>query len=195
MIDSSPLDLFTIVVGQPSPFSPGPHGEETLAITLSYGIPVALVSLPGITEEDIASVTADPCGVALYQNDSLPGGVLLLLLGDEHSGAWTFLAPILDSESVMRTWASTPPESNVMLIVLIDSITNIVHAQRTVGLPLRLLEMVREGIRRAPAVDFDTALTEFGQLDARSVWQMGTQWRDIDDSEEFSMTKEQIRAG
>lgn len=182
--------FLALSVGEPSPF-PGPgRGEGAVTVTLSHEAPLMLVHLPDVTQDDITAIKGYPVGIALRQSTALPTGALLLVLKQGDDKAWPIAAPVLDEEPVLRAWAEIPEANNTMLVVLIDSVTNIVRAQRTIGAPHRLLELVRSGIRRAQKIQPLQGVAEFNRWEPHSIWEHGTRWN-LDDNEEFQMTREQ----
>jgi hypothetical protein len=185
------LRFTTISVGQPSPFPRPPLGDLAVGIILSYGVPIAAIHLPDVTDDDIVSLNGDPVGIALYQSDEIPAGVLVLPLRCEDDKVWTISAPLVDEPDELRRWAEKTIHGNTLLLTLIDSNTGMVCAQRTIGLPPRLLELAQAGIRRSPDIAPHKTLQALAELDQIDMWHSGTQWKEVDDGEEFTMTRTQ----
>lgn len=181
------LPLFTAVsVGMRSPFPALPADELTVMMSLAHANPVVITSLPDVTGEDIANIKAPPKAVALRRSVRMPAGALLLLLETSEEEVWPISVPFLDDATLMRTWAETATDSNVMLLVLVDARTQLVRAQRTIGLPPRLLEMVRQGIMQAKHIDEREVMAEMARLDDQTMWTQSTCWQDHGD-DEFTM--------
>lgn len=189
-MNTAPTRFLAITVGEISPFPRQPADELTVAMSLAYPVPVVIVSLPEVTDEDVTNIKAPPHAVALRRSAKLPPGALLLVLKVSEQEVWAMSVPFLDDARVMRAWASGQTEDNAALIVLVDAGTQIVRAQRTIGLPPALLDMARQGIRRTPVIDEDAALAELGGLSDREVWEQSTRWQAVDDSDFFTMVAE-----
>lgn len=187
----SSADFVTISVGSRSPFPPLPADQLTVIMSLAQSNPVVIVSLPMVTDEDIANIKAPPQAVALRRSVRMPAGALLLVLKTNEEEVWPICVPFLDEAALMRTWARTQTDSNVILLILVDAGTQIVRAQRTIGLPPRLLEMVRQGILQAGSIDECVAIEELAGLDDRDIWAQGTCWQDQGD-ETFTMIAEAL---
>jgi hypothetical protein len=187
MNPSSPF--VTVSVGAPSPFPAFPPDQLTVMMTLAHPSPVVIVSLPGVNDEDIANVKAPPQAVALRRSAAMPAGALLLVLKVSDEEVWPICVPFLDDASTMRAWAMQTTDSNVALVVLVDAGTGIVRAQRTIGLPPRLLEMARQGILRTAHLDESAAIEELAGLSDQEVWEQGTCWQDKGDGV-FTMVAE-----
>ena len=180
-MQASPLDFVTISVGSPSPFPALPANELTVMMSLAQSNPVVIVSLPGVTDEDIANIKAAPQAVALRRSAKMPAGALLLVLKANEEEVWPICVPFLDDAALMRSWARTQTDSNIILLVLVDAATGIVRAQRTIGLPPRLLEMVRQGILQAARIDERAAAEELAGLSDHDIWTQSTCWQDQGD--------------
>lgn len=180
-MQASPLDFVTISVGSPSPFPALPADELTVMMSLAQSNPVVIVSLPGVTDEDIANIKSAPQAVALRRSAKMPAGALLLVLKANEKEVWPICVPFLDDEALMRSWARTQTDSNIILLVLVDAETGIVRAQRTIGLPPRLLGMVRQGILQAARIDQRAAVEEIAGLSDHDIWTQSTCWQDQGD--------------
>lgn len=185
-----PAGFLAIAVGEMSPFPPLPADQLTVAMSLAHPIPVVIVSLPDVTDEDIANIKAPPFAVALRRSVALPSGTLLLVLKVSETEVWSICAPVLDDAARMKAWASAQVDSNSLLVVLVDAGTRIIRAQRTIGLPPRLLDMARQGILQAPRIDELVAIEEMSALSDREIWEQSTRWQDVDDSGFFTMVAE-----
>lgn len=159
-------------------------------MSLAHPIPVIIVSLPEVTDDDIANIKAPPYAVALRRSAALPSGTLLLVLKVSEAEVWSIGVPFLDDAARMRAWANAKVESNDALVVLVDAGTQIIRAQRTVGLPPRLLDMARQGMLQAPQIDELAAIEEMGRLSDLEIWEQSTRWQDVDDSGFFTMVAE-----
>lgn len=179
----------SIAVGQPSPFPALPPDQLTVMMSLAHPIPIMIVSFPDVTEEDIANIKAPPHLVGLRRSSAMPAGALLLVLKVSESEAWPICVPFLDQAATMRAWAGVQTHSNSLLVILVDAGTRVVRAQRTVGLPPRLLEMVRQGIAQAGNIDEQVAVDELGSLSDLEVWEQSTRWQDQGDGV-FTMVAE-----
>lgn len=180
----------SIAVGEVSPFPALPADQLTVAMSLAHPIPIIIVSLPEVTDEDIANIKAPPHAVALRRSAALPSGTLLLVLKVSEAEVWSIGVPFLDDAPRMRAWANAQVESNDALVVLVDAGTHIVRAQRTIGLPPRLLDMARQGMLQAPQIDELAAIEEIGRLSDQEIWEQSTRWQDVDDSGFFTMVAE-----
>lgn len=180
----------SIAVGEMSPFPPLPADQLTVAMSLAHPVPVVIVSLPDVTGEDIANIKAPPYAVALRRSAALPSGTLLLVLKVSETEVWSIGVPFLDDAARMRAWANAQVETNDALVVLVDAGTRIVRAQRTIGLPPRLLDMARQGMLQAPQIDELAAIEEIGRLSDQEIWEQSTRWQDVDDSGFFTMVAE-----
>jgi|GEM_PF-3020895 len=189
MTDNLNPKFLAISVGEPSPFPPLPPDQLTVAMTLAHPIPIVIVSLPEVTDEDVANIKSPPQAVALRRSAAMPAGALLITLRVNDTQVWPISVPFLDAAPIMRTWAANAAESNDLLIVLVDSDTRIVRAQRTIGLPPRLLEMARQGILRAERIDERAAVEELGRLSDLEVWSQATRWEEKGDGV-FTMVAE-----
>lgn len=179
----------TVSVGARSPFPALPADQLTVMMSLAQSNPVVIVSLPDVTEEDITNIKAPPQAVALRRSAKMPAGALLLVLKTNEEEVWPISVPFLDEAVLMRSWARTQTDSNIILLVLVDALTQIVRAQRTIGLPPRLLEMVRQGILQAEHIDQRAAMEELAGLDDHTIWTQSTCWQDHGD-EAFTMVAE-----
>jgi len=179
----------TVSVGARSPFPALPADQLTVMMSLAQSNPVVIVSLPDVTDEDITNIKAPPQAVALRRSAKMPAGALLLVLKTSEEEVWPICVPFMDDAALMRTWARTQTDSNIILLVLVDAQTQIVRAQRTIGLPPRLLEMVRQGILQAGSIDERAAIEELARLDDRDIWAQATCWQDQGD-ETFTMIAE-----
>lgn len=179
----------SIAVGDISPFPALPADQLTVMMSLAHPIPIMIVSLPDVTEEDIANIKAPPHLVGLRRSSAMPAGALLLVLKVSDTDAWPICVPFLDEAATMRAWAHAQTDANSLLIVLIDAATRIVRAQRTIGLPPRLLEMARQGITQAEHIDEQAAVEELGSLSDLEVWEQSTRWQDQGDGA-FTMVAE-----
>jgi len=177
---SSP-DFLTIAVGERSPFPAAPADQLTVMMSLAHSNPVVVVSLPEVTDGDIANIKAAPQAVALRRSARMPAGALLLVLKANEEEVWPICVPFLDEAAQMRTWARTQTDSNIMLLVLVDADTQVVRAQRTIEMPLTLLEMVRQGILQASHIDEQAALEELASLNDHEIWTQSTCWQDQGD--------------
>ncbi|MBB4517176.1 hypothetical protein [Paraburkholderia fungorum] len=175
----------TIAVGQSSPLeSPGP-GHMALATTIvSDGLTMVL-QLPDVSEEDIAGVKGIPHGLALLQTPELPVGVLMLALRTGDGRVWPLAAPIAAHVDVMQKWAEARPDSNVMLVVLVDSNTNLVRALRTIGAPMELFDLIQSGIRSCRVFDPAEFVMRAGEIPPEDVWGKGRRRLRDDESDEF----------
>lgn len=182
-------DFVTISVGAPSPFPPLPADQLTVMMSLAQSNPVVIVSMPEVTDEDIANIKAPPQAVALRRSAKMPAGALLLVLKTNEEDVWPICVPFLDDAELMRSWARAPSDSNIILLVLVDAETRIVRAQRTIGLPPRLLEMVRQGILHTARIDEHAAMEELAGLNDHDVWTQSTCWQDKGD-DVFTMVAE-----
>jgi hypothetical protein len=137
-----------------------------VAMPLQYAVPVVIVRLPDVTEEDIANFKSSLEAVGLRQNLIVPAGVLQLVLKVSETEAWAIAVPFLDSDPVMRAWVAPRSDSDdsSALLVLVDARTRIERGQRTIGLPPRLLEMVKSGIRNALFIDQDASIAEINAM-------------------------------
>jgi hypothetical protein len=186
-LNMKPSPLFTAIsVGARSPFPALPADELNVMMSLVHANPVVIASLPDVTDEDIANIKAPPNAVALRRSIRMPAGALLLLLKTSEEEVWPISVPFLDDAALMRSWAETAADSNVILLVLVDARTQIVRAQRTIGLPPRLLEMVRQGILQAKEIDEREVMAEMAGLDDQTIWTQSTCWQDQGD-DEFTM--------
>lgn len=190
MPPTPPSGFRAITVGEISPFPPLPADELTVSMSLAHPIPLIIVSLPDVTDVDIANIKAPPHAVALRRSTALPSGTLLLVLKVSETEVWSIGVPFLDEASKMRAWANAQADSNSALMVLVDAGTRIVHAQRTIGLPPRLLDMARQGILQGPPIDELVAIEEMGRLSDLEIWKQSTRWEDVDDSGFFTMVAE-----
>lgn len=188
-MQASPLDFVTISVGSPSPFPALPADQLTVMMSLAQSNPVVIVSLPDVTDDDIANIKAPPQAVALRRSAKMPAGALLLVLKTNEEEVWPICVPVLDEAELMRSWARTQTDSNIIVLILIDAATGIVRAQRTIGLPTRLLEMVRQGILQAGRIDQGAAMEELASLSDHEVWRQSTCWQDQGD-DVFTMVAE-----
>jgi len=64
-----------------------------------------IVSLPKVTDEDIANIKAPLQAVALRRSTRTPAGTLGLMLDTNEEEVWPICIPILDEALLMRTWA------------------------------------------------------------------------------------------
>jgi len=190
MSPTTPAGFRAITVGEMSPFPPLPADQLTVAMSLAHPIPVIIVSLPEVTEDEIANIKAPPHAVALRRSAALPSGTLLLVLKVSETEVWSIAVPFLDEASKMRAWANAQVDSNNALVVLVDAGTRIVRAQRTIGLPPRLLDMARQGMLQAPRIDELVAIEELSTLSDREIWEQSTRWQDVDNSGFFTMVAE-----
>lgn len=158
-------------------------------MTLAHPIPVVIVSLPDVTDEDVANIKSAPQAVGLRRSTAMPAGALLMVLKVSEDEAWPICVPFLDEAPTMRAWANRETDCNSVLIVLVDATTRIVRAQRTIGMPPRLLEMARQGILHAEHIDEHAAIEELGQLSDQEIWQQSTRWQDEGDGY-FTMVAE-----
>ena len=188
-MQASPLDFFTISVGSPSPFPALPADQLTVMMSLAQSNLVVIVSLPDVTGEDIANIKAPPQAVALRRSATMPAGALLLLLKTNEEEVWPICVPVLDDAALMRSWALAQTDSNIIMLILVDAATGIVRAQRTIGLPPRLLEMVRQGILQAVRIDQGAAMEELAGLNDQDIWTQSTCWQDQGD-DIFTMVAE-----
>ena len=78
-----------------------------------------------------------------------------------------------------------------ILMALVDSNTGLVCRQKIFGLPERLLEMIRAAIASNPRMDRGRVMSEFIKLADHERWNAGTQWRDMDGSDQFTLCREQ----
>lgn len=177
-------------VGEMSPFPPLPPDQLTVAMSLAHPIPIIIVSLPEVTHDDIVNIKAPTHAVALRRSATLPSGTLLLVLKVSEKEVWSIGMPFLDDAANMKAWASVEIESNDALVVLVDAGTQIIMAQRTVGLPPRLLEMARQGILDAPQINELAAIKEVGRLSDLEIWEQSTRWQDVDNSGFYTMVAE-----
>ncbi|MBY0241895.1 MAG: hypothetical protein K2X55_21535 [Burkholderiaceae bacterium] len=182
-------EFLTITVGSPSPFPALPADQLTVMMSLTQSNPVVIVSLPEVTDEDIARIKAPAQGVALRRSAKMPAGALLLVLKSNEEEVWPICVPFLDDAALMRSWALTQADSNILLLILVDADTQIVRAQRTIGLPPRLLEMVRQGMLQTAVIDERAAIEELAGLNDRDIWAQSTCWQDKGD-EVFTMVAE-----
>lgn len=170
-------DYLIISVGAPSPFPPLPADQLTVATSLGHTNPVVIVSIPEVTAEDIANIMAPLHAVALRRSTNMPAGAILLLLGTSEQDVWPICAPFLDDAALMGSWARDKADSNNIVLALVDAETQIVRAQRTIALPLPLLEMVRHGILSTDRIDERAAMEEMERLNDRDVWAQSTCWQ------------------
>lgn len=178
---SSP-DFLTIAVGARSPFPAAPADQLTVMMSLAHSNPVVVVSLPEVTDEDIVNIKAPPLAVALRRSTRMPAGALLLVLKtNEEAAVWPICVPFLDEAAQMRAWARAKTDSNIVLLVLVDADTQVVRAQRTIGLPPTLLDMVRQGILQAGHIDEQAAVEELAGLSDHEIWTQSTRWQDQGD--------------
>lgn len=180
-MDATTSRFVTISVGAPSPFPALPADQLTVMMTLAHPSPVVVVSLPAVTDEDIANIKAPPQAVALRRSAAMPAGALLVVLKVNDEDVWPICVPFLDDAPRMRAWAKHETDSNVAVLVLVDAGTRVVRAQRTIGLPPRLLEMARQGILRAAHLDERAAVEELAGLSDQEIWEQGTCWQDKGD--------------
>lgn len=181
--------ILTISVDQPSPFpSPG-AGESAIGIKIVNGIMTGLVQLPDIQDGDIAAINGDPVALALLQSDRNPIGLILVALLSSQTETWPLCAPLLDDMRALRDWAENPPESNIFLIALIDSNTNIVKAIRTLGLPADFFESIRAGILSVDRLDYGDVMLHASENTFETVWTNGKQW--LNDSERGEFVRQE----
>ena len=190
MPSTPPAGFLTINLGEMSPFPPLPADQLTVAMSLAHPIPVIIVSLPEVTDDDIANIKAPPHAVALRRSAALPSGTLLLVLKVSETEVWSIGVPFLDVAARMRAWANAQVESNDALVVLVDAGTQIIRAQRTIGLPPRLLDLARQGMLQAPQIDELAAIEEMSGLSDVQIWEQSTRWQDVDNSGFFTMVAE-----
>lgn len=190
MPSTPPAGFLTITLGEMSPFPPLPADQLTVAMSLGHPIPVIIVSLPEVTDDDIANIKAPPHAVALRRSAALPSGTLLLVLKVSETEVWSIGVPFLDDAARMRAWANAQVESNDALVVLVDAGTQIIRAQRTIGLPPRLLDLARQGMLQAPQIDELAAIEEISRLSDVQIWEQSTRWEDVDNSGFFTMVAE-----
>ncbi|HDR9758730.1 hypothetical protein BLA13014_03416 [Burkholderia aenigmatica] len=178
----------TIAVGDASPLeSPGP-GEMALAATIVSGVLTMVLQLPDVSDEDIAGVQGIPHGLALMQTPDLPVGMLMLVLLTGDDRVWPLAAPIAAHVDVMRAWAEERPDSNVVLVMLVDSNTNKVRALRTIGAPMDLFDLIQTGIRSCRRFDPAEFVLRAGEIPPEDVWGKGRRWLRDDESDEFRGT-------
>lgn len=190
MPPAPPAGFRAITVGEISPFPPLPADQLTVSMSLAHPIPVIIVSLPEVTDDDIGNIKAPPHAVALRRSTALPSGTLLLVLKVSETEVWSIGVPFLDDAARMRAWASAQVDSNDALVVLVDAGTQIIRAQRTIGLPPRLLDMARQGVLQAPQIDELVAIEEMSGLSDLEIWEQSTRWEDVDNSGFFTMVAE-----
>lgn len=190
MTATPPNGFITTTVGEMSPFPPLPADQLTVAMSLAHPIPIIIVSLPEVTDDDIANIKAPPHAVALRRSAAQPSGTLLLVLKVSETEVWSISVPFLDDAAKMKAWANAQVGSNEALVVLVDAGTRIIRAQRTVGLPPRLLDMARQGMLQTPQIDELAAIEELGRLSDLEIWKQSTRWEDVDDSGFFTMVAE-----
>ncbi len=175
----------TIAVGQPSPLeSPGP-GQMALATTIVSDVLTMVLQLPDVSEEDVAGVQGIPHGLALLQTPELPAGMLMLALRTGGGKVWPLAAPIAAHVDVMKAWAEERPDSNGVLVVLVDSNTNLVRALRTIGAPLELFDLIQSGIRSCRFFDPAEFVRRAGEIPPEDVWRKGRRWLRDDELDEF----------
>ena len=175
----------TIAVGQSSPLeSPGP-GEMALAATIVSDVLTMVLQLPDVSDEDIAGVQGIPHAIALLQTPDLPVGMLMLALRTGGDKVWPLTAPIVAHVDVMQTWAEERPDSNVMLVVLVDSNTNLVRALRTIGAPMELFDLIKSGIRSCRRIDPAEFVMQAGEIPLEDVWGKGRRWLRDEESDEL----------
>ena len=85
----------------------------------------------------------------------------------------------------MQTWAEERPDSNVMLVVLVDSNTNLVRALRTIGAPMELFDLIQSGIRSCRRIDPAEFVMQAGEIPLEDVWGKGRRWLRDEESDEF----------
>jgi hypothetical protein len=180
-MQASSLDFVTFSVGSPSPFLGLPTDQLTVMMSLAQSNPMVIVSLPDVTDEDIANIKAPPQAVALRRSAKMPAGALLLVLTTNEEEVWPICVPFLDEAALMRSWARAQTDSNIIVLILVDAASGIVRAQRTIGLPPRLLEMVRQGILQAARIDQHATMEELAGLNDHDIWTQSTCWQDQGD--------------
>ena len=95
----------TVAIGMRSPFPALPADQLTVMMSLAQSNPVVIVSLPKVTDEDIANIKAPLQAVALRRSTRTPAGTLGLMLDTNEEEVWPICIPILDEALLMRTWA------------------------------------------------------------------------------------------
>jgi hypothetical protein len=179
------MEMTTIGVGEQSPFSPLGQGQSALAITIASDVLTIVIQLPEVTREDVEAAKAKPLALALLQTAGVPVGVLTLALGVSAEAAWPLTGPIVAAEEVLRVWAALPLESNVVLVVLVDSNTNLVRALRTIGAPMDFLTQVQSGIQSCRQFDLSSFVQEARWLSSEKIWATGLRWIRDDEIDEF----------
>lgn len=178
-------------VGEPPPIKAARKGESAILVTFSMGLATMVLNLPDVTEEDREAFVSPLYGVGLYQSPEMPVGAISMLLRTSDTHIWTLAAPILDDMDTLSRWARAPMERGI-LMALVDSNTGLVCRQKIFGLPERLLEMVRAAIASEPPMVRGRVMSEFMKLADHERWNSGTQWRDMDDSGQFTLRREQV---
>lgn len=179
-------------VGKPPPIPAAPYGASAILVTLSMGVPTMVVNFPGIVEDDLRAFLSPLFGIGLYQSPDMPVGAISILLRTSNEEIWTLSAPILDDDDTMFKWAEGCMDECGILIALVDSNTGLVCSQKIFGLPERLVDMVRVAIKAQHQIDQGRVLRGFGKLPDHERWKAGTQWRDTDNTGEFTLCHEQV---
>lgn len=175
----------TIAVGEASPLQSPGRGEMALAATIISDVLTIVLQLPDVSEEDIAGVQGIPHGLSLLQTAELPVGVLMLALRTGGDSIWPLAAPIAAHADVMRAWAEERPDSNVVLVMLVDSNTNLVRSLRTIGAPMELFNRIQEGIRSCQHFDIPEFVIRASAISPEDVWDKGRRWLRNDQADEF----------
>ncbi|MFC0698039.1 hypothetical protein [Paraburkholderia humisilvae] len=175
----------TIAVGEASPLDSPGRGEMALAATIVHDVLTIVLQLPEVSDEDIADVQGIPHALALLQTPELPVGMLMLALRTGGGSVWPLTAPIAAHVDVMQAWAKERPDSNVVLIMLVDSNTNTVRALRTIGAPMDLFDLIQSGIRSCRRFDPAEFVMRAGGIPFEDVWGKGRRWLRDDETDSF----------
>lgn len=181
------VDFITVAVGEASPFPALPADETAVMMTLRHPVPVVVISVPDVSEDDIDAVEAPVHLIGLVQTNEIPCGGLVLLMRVSDTQEWPICVPFIDHEPIMRNWAAAGFDLNALLLVLVDARNGVVCAHRVIDLPPRLLDMVRSGIRLTPLIDTRAPAALLGSMDHSAILAQATRWMDVDGSGQFTL--------
>lgn len=172
MISGANLEL---TVGEKSPFPRPGFGEMGVSLSIANGIMTLTVQLPKVTEQDLLNINSTLSRLAIYQCPDNQIGNILFCFGDG-SDVWPLSAPLLGAESVLRAWADRPGDTNILLIVLVDSNTNEIKVLRTIGMPSDLFDIVGNGIAVTKAISIGSIMNHASRTDPQMIWERGIRW-------------------
>lgn len=168
-------------VGKQSPFpSPG-IGEMGIALSITHGILSLTVQLTDVTTEDIQNTNGPIFGFSIYQSPENKIGLVMLSLGIKD--IWSLAAPLLAAEGALRRWAENPGDTNILVVVLVDSNNNEIKTIRSVGLPYDAFEILANGIKVTENISFGSIMNHASKIDHPTIWQKGIRWKPDDDGE------------